>query len=190
MAGEGPAEALSDSELARRVAAGPATEGTEAEAELCRRLGPRIRLYGLRHLRDAAAADDLAQEVLLLTLERLRSGRVREPERLASFVLGASRLVARNQRRGQGRRRALLDRDPGAFTSSTELDTLRLDEDRLRGCLERLAERERAVLVLTFYAERPSADIARELSLTPENVRTVRHRAFARLRDCVQGGDG
>jgi hypothetical protein len=28
----------------------------EAEAELFRRMAPRIRLYGLRHFRDAAAA--------------------------------------------------------------------------------------------------------------------------------------
>lgn len=184
---DGPAEAPSDAELARRVAAGPPGAASLAEAELCRRLGPRIRLYGLRHLRDASAADDLVQEVLLLTLERLRAGRVREPDRLASFVLGASRLVVRGQRRGRTRRQALLDRYPGAFPQAAELDTLRLDEERLRLCLERLAERERSVLVLSFYAERPSAEIARELRLSPDNVRTVRHRAFARLRDCVQG---
>lgn len=184
---DGPAEAPSDAELARRVAAGPPGAASLAEAELCRRLGPRIRLYGLRHLRDASAADDLVQEVLLLTLERLRAGRVREPDRLASFVLGASRLVVRGQRRGRTRRQGLLDRYPGAFAQAAELDTLRLDEERLRLCLERLAERERSVLVLSFYAERPSAEIARELRLSPDNVRTVRHRAFARLRDCVQG---
>ena len=38
------------------------------------RLAPRVRLYGLRHLRDPQAAADLAQQVLLMTLERLRAG--------------------------------------------------------------------------------------------------------------------
>ena len=46
---------LSDADLAQRIAAGH----REAEAEVCSRMGPRIRLYGLRHLRSAAAADDL-----------------------------------------------------------------------------------------------------------------------------------
>ena len=177
----------SDGDLALRVAARGADSG-DAEAELCARLAPRVRLYGLRHLRDPASADDLVQEVLLLTLERLRAGRVHDPDRLASFVLGACRLVVWNQRRGRRRRSELLDRHPGAFPSRAEPDLLPLDLDRLRECLARLAERERAVLVETFYEERPSAVIAGRLGLSPDNVRTVRHRAFVRLRDCVRGG--
>jgi len=177
----------SDGDLARLVVAGGAG-APAAEAELCRRLAPRVRLYGLRHLRDSAAADDLAQEVLVLTLERLRAGRVREPDRLASFVLGACRLVVRNQRRGQRRREGLLDRFPSAFPRDARLETVGLDRGRLRGCLGRLAERERTVLVLTFYAEEPTAAIAARLLTSAENVRTMRHRAFARLRECVTGG--
>jgi RNA polymerase sigma-70 factor (ECF subfamily) len=176
-----------DGELARRVAAAGAG-APEAEAELCRRLGPRVRLYGLRHLRDPAAADDLVQEVLVLTLERLRAGRVRDPDRLASFVLGTCRFVVRNQRRGRRRREDLLGRFAFAFPQETTPATLPLDCGRLRDCLARLAERERTVLVLTFYAEQPSSEIAARLRTSPENVRTVRHRAFARLRDCVTGG--
>ena len=34
-----------------------------AEGELCRRMAPRIHLYGLRGLRDRHAADDLVQRV-------------------------------------------------------------------------------------------------------------------------------
>jgi hypothetical protein len=41
----------SDAELAGRVRGGDRA----AEAELFRRLAPRVRLYGLRHLRDPAA---------------------------------------------------------------------------------------------------------------------------------------
>jgi RNA polymerase sigma-70 factor (ECF subfamily) len=176
----------SDGELARRVAAG-GPPAAEAEGEICRRLAPRVRLYGLRHLRDAASADDLVQEVLVLTLERLRAGRVRDPDRLASFVLGACRLVVRNHRRGRKRREGLLDRFAVELPRATAPDTLALDCPRLRVCLARLPERERTVLVLTFYAEQPSSEIATRLRTTPENVRTVRHRAFVRLRDCVAG---
>ena len=59
---------LSDADLAPRIAGGD----REAEAEMCRRMAPRIRLYGLRHLRSAPAADDLVQQVLLTVLEALR----------------------------------------------------------------------------------------------------------------------
>lgn len=181
-------EDLPDGELARLVAGGAPEEGRRSEAELCRRLGPRLRLYGLRHLRDGAAADDLVQEVLLLILERLRAGRVREPDRLASFALGACRLVVRNQRRGRRRREDLLDRFGGALPSRVEPDIAGVDRHALRSCLDSLGPRDRTVLVLTFYMERTSADIARELALSPQNVRAVRHRALVRLRACVGGG--
>ena len=69
-----PPAALDDGALARRIALAGARPDTSAEAELCRRLGPRIRLYGLRHLRDRHAAADLVQQVLLLSLECLRAG--------------------------------------------------------------------------------------------------------------------
>ena len=41
---------MSDAALVQCVAKGQ----HEAEAEVCRRLGPRIRLYGLRHLHSAS----------------------------------------------------------------------------------------------------------------------------------------
>jgi len=52
-------------------------------------------------------------------------------------------------------------------------------------CLHRLAERDRRVLVLSFYAEKTSAEIAGELRVTATVVRVARHRALGRLRDCV-----
>jgi RNA polymerase sigma-70 factor (ECF subfamily) len=189
MAGTIGVETLEDADLARLIAAGPGGEADEAEAELCRRLGPRLRLYGLRHLRDHAAADDLAQEVLVLTLERLRSGRLRDPERLASFAFGACRLVARNQRRGMRRRQNLMDRFGGDLPRVVEPDLSGLGQRRLRSCLQALEPRQQTVLVLTFYSERDAAEIARELALTTENVRAIRHRALVRLRDCVGKGD-
>jgi len=78
-------EGIEDGELARRIAKGA---DLEAEAELYRRLAPRARLYGLRHLRDRHAAHDLAQQVLLTTHERLRAGYEREPDQCDSDDLG------------------------------------------------------------------------------------------------------
>src|SRR4029079_17797252 len=86
---------VSDADLAQRIAAGD----NDAEAEVCRRLGPRIRLYGLRHLRSAPAADDLVQQVLLKMLEALRAGRLREPDKLAQFALGTCRMTVVDLRR-------------------------------------------------------------------------------------------
>ena len=177
-------EAMNDDDaaLARRIAAAPGEARLEEE-ELARRFAPRIRLYGLRHLRDRDAANDLVQQVLLVTIENLRGGRVREPERLASFVLGTCRNVARDLRRGGHRRQALLDR---YLATEDSAEPALPPPARLADCLQRLVERDRSVLVMTFYAERSADDIARELGLAAGNVRVVRHRALARLRECLE----
>ena len=181
-------EAVSDEALARHIAGGPPGSTDAEEAELYRRFAPRVRLYGRRHLQDAAAADDLAQEVLLLTIERLHAGEVRRPEEIASFILGTSRMMAQGERRVSRRREALAARFMDTTIEVAPLSIASLDADRVAACLSALVERDRLVVELTFYADREAPRIAEDLGVTPGAVRTIRHRAMARLRDCVLGG--
>lgn len=185
-----PAADSPEAQLARRIAAAPpGAARSEAESELYRLLAPRIRRYGLRHLRDAHAAADLAQHVMVLTIERLRDGTLREPERVLSYVLGTSRLTVMDQRRGERRREALLERHGDALLPEPAATVApSLDHHRVANCLERLPERERAVLVMSFYDDQPSDAVGRELGLTPGNVRVIRHRGIDKLRRCVESG--
>ncbi|MFO1314897.1 MAG: sigma-70 family RNA polymerase sigma factor [Burkholderiales bacterium] len=180
------ADTLDDAALARRIAAAGARVDAAAEAELCRRLAPRVRLYGLRHLRDRHAAQDLVQQVLLMTLERLRAGKLREPDRIASFVLGMSRMVVLEIRRGTWRRERLLATYGDTPEAVEASESLALDADRLAACLRALAERERSVVILTFFADKSGDAVGRELALSAGNVRVIRHRALARLRACME----
>jgi RNA polymerase sigma-70 factor, ECF subfamily len=172
-----------DGELARAIAA--RTEAAEAaETELYRRFAPRVRLYGLRHLRDEDAARDLMQQVLLLTIEKLREGAVRDTDMIGSFILGTSRMLAVNLKRRDRRREALLEAFPTGPPFASAAPSL-IDEHELEGCLSGLAERERTVVLLTFYDDRPSRDIAQTLGITEGNVRVIRSRAIGRLRACM-----
>ena len=65
-----------------------------------------------------------------------------------------------------------------------------IDAERLRGCLGALPERERAVLVMTFYDDRPADAVAAELGLSAGNVRVIRHRGLERLRGCMTAEEG
>ena len=85
----------SDAELASAVIGAGLVGSPAAEAELCRRFGRRVRLYGRSRLRDESAVDDLVQRVMLVVLSKLRGGEVREPHRIDSFVLGTARIVTR-----------------------------------------------------------------------------------------------
>jgi RNA polymerase sigma-70 factor (ECF subfamily) len=181
------AQAATDEALARRIAGGlPGTTDAEV-AELYRRFAPRVRLYGRRHLLDGMAADDLAQDVLLLTIEKLRCGGVRRPEEIGSFILGTSRMLARGERRIARRREALSARFADTALEAPAPGGAALDTRRVGPCLRALGERDRLVVLLTFYADREAPRIAEDLGLSPGAVRTIRHRAMARLRGCVLG---
>ena len=176
-----------DCDLARRILAAGPDRDANAEEELCRRFAPRIRLYGRRHLRSDAAAADLVQDVLLLTLQKLRDGELREPDRIASFILGTCRQTVIDGRRGSHRRERILDTFSASLPALTAEAEDAPDSTRLAHCLERLAERERSVLVMSFYAESPADEVARSLGLSAGNVRVIRHRGIEKLRLCMNG---
>lgn len=176
------AGAWNDAELVRQIGSGG---DREAEAELFRRMAPRIRLYGLRHMRDAHAAEDLTQQVLITTIEALRAGRLREPEKLASFVLGTCRLTVLDLRRDAQRKERLLAQFGADLLAPAGSPGPCLDQDRLARCVHSLKERERAVIVMTFYDEQTGADVASFLGISEANVRVIRHRAIHRLRECM-----
>ena len=177
-------------ELARQIVAAAPDSAKKAEAQLYRRLAPRVRLYGRKHLRDDHAAADLVQQVLLTAILKIRAGELREPERVISFVFGICRMVTMDLRRSHIRRERLLEQYGEDLTIADASVAPRLDQERLASCLDRLPERERSVVLMTFYDDKQADEVAALLALTAGNVRVIRHRALNRLRDCVTGGEG
>jgi RNA polymerase sigma-70 factor, ECF subfamily len=175
-----------DGDLARAIAAGAAADA--AETELYHRFAPRVRLYGLRHLRDEDAARDLMQQVLMVTIEKLRAGAIRDMDMIGSFILGTSRMLAVNLKRRDRRRQALLEAFPPEHPA-LRAAAAGIDEHALEGCLSTLAERERTIMLLTFYGDRSSREIAQTLGISEGNVRVIRSRAIDRLRSCL-GAEG
>jgi len=76
------------------------------------------------------------------------------------------------------------------FPPSEERDVpYPLDVARLRRCLDALPQRERTVVLLSFYDERSAAEVADEIGTTAANVRVIRHRSVERLRGCLDWTD-
>ena len=174
---------FSDIELVHRIGTG---NDRSAEAELFRRMAPRIRLYGLRHLRDEHAADDLTQQVLMMTIQALRAARLREPAKLVSFILGTCRMMVLDIRRGAQRKQRLLEQFVAELPLSAQ-PSPSVDEGQLARCVQFLKERERTVIVMSFYDEKTAADLASFLHVSEGNVRVIRHRALHQLRECLGG---
>ena len=176
----------SDGDLARGVAA----RDVAAESELYRRFAPRVRGYGVRHLRDEDAARDLVQQVMLLVIEKLRAGLVRDADQVASFILGVSRTMTQDLKRRDRRRERLREAFIVPEIASYVVEDTSMDLDHLERCLTRLGARERMVVLLTFYGEKNAGEVGQELGVKEGNVRVIRHRAIERLRMCMTSGEG
>ena len=150
-----------------------------------------------RMVRDAAAAEDLAQEVFLrvyrargeylpsakfttwmfriatnLALNALRDGRYRHQEISLDHSFGAAD--------GENDAPALevADRQP-----SIELELIRRDRaERIRRAVEALPEKQRAAVLLHKYQEMDYDEIARVLGCSESALKSLLFRAYETLR--------
>ena len=154
------------------------------ERELCETYAPRVRAFGMRHLRDRAAADDLVQHVLLAALSALREDRIADLSKVGAYVLGTARNAVMDMRRGEARQRRVAERAalPDGYVPSYP----GVDRHRLEHCLGELEVRDRSVVLASFVDDRDADEIGATMKLTPRNVRVIRHRALAKLHDCVE----
>jgi RNA polymerase sigma factor (sigma-70 family) len=170
-----------DASLGQHILQGDPT----AEDELVRRFRGPVFVMALVRTRDAEAARDLAQEVLLQVIQALREGRLRNEESLAAYVHGTARNLVNNYFRSR-RSRELPEPgpDPPAQAPDNSEDLLELADRRrfVHRALERLNAGERAVLQLTLAEGLPPAEIARRLGLKPEAVRQRKSRAMKKIR--------
>ena len=150
---------------------------------------PRLLRYATMLTGEREQAADLVQDVLIVALQKLRAGAVREPERIASFMLGMARQMMLDSMRNSGRRERILNEFPIDLIPVEDPVADEPDEGQLQHCLQALPERERTVLVMTFYDDCPADALGTQLGLSPGNVRVIRHRGLQHLRDCLENAE-
>ena len=126
-----------------------------------------------------AEAEELAQEALVRTWWRWRL--VRRPDDPGSYA----RRVLVNRRRSLLRRAAVEARWLARSRPAEEVALPAGDERAmvLWQAVQALPERQRAVLVLRFHQDLTEAQVARLLGLPLGTVKSLGHRALARLRE-------
>jgi RNA polymerase sigma factor (sigma-70 family) len=166
--------------LVARVQQGDAT----AEEEVARAFRRRVLVMMLSRTRDRAVADDLTQETLIAVLRALRSGQVREPERLGAFVLGTARNVLNGYFRTRSRMPEVVPIAASMLLADPVLEFEAADQRaRAQRALQSLDGDDRRVLVLTLVEGLKPGEIAELLGLSGEVVRARKSRALKRLVD-------
>jgi RNA polymerase sigma-70 factor (sigma-E family) len=157
--------------------------GAEVAAHQDRLFRVALLLTGDRHL-----AEDVLADVCAKVFEKWQAGLVDDPgaylhRALVNEVTGRwwrRRVI----RREQQRRRVVSDNPPP--------DGVVMDRATMLDALRSLPARQRAVLVLRFYEDRPESDVARILGMSLGTVKSTQSRALAALRARwpVGGDDG
>jgi RNA polymerase sigma-70 factor (ECF subfamily) len=132
---------------------------------------------------DREMARDLAQEALVSALTALRSGALRDAERLAAFVYGVGRNVANNYLRRQQGMPVHVPLEPDSIVGPAGPDHLE-DQER-RGLAQRalavLAAGEREILMLTLVEGLKPGEIAARLDAGVDVIRTRKSRALKKV---------
>jgi len=167
-----------------QTGAGPIDWSAELE-----RHGRWLRTVALARVGDAAAADDVMQEVATAALEK--GHQLRDPNSIGAWLYRLAVVGALQYRRRQGRRRKLVEqyaeRGAPAEKNSRDpdpLDWLLADERKsmVRQALERLPRRDAELLLLKYSEDWSYRQMAEHLGMSESAVEARLHRARQKLR--------
>ncbi len=157
--------------------------------DLLRELRPRLISFLHIHMNASKEdAEDCAQDALLVSLETISKGKMRDTEYLLSFLLSTCRnnyLNLQTKRFPQ-----FTDRNPDETTRPPRQLSALLDEEKkdiLSQCLEKLSAGYRTFINYWFtHPEAEAKKAAAHFSMSVENVWTKKHRIIKKLNKCYQ----
>ena len=139
-------------------------------------------------LRDAQAAEDVAQESFIRAYQKLDS--FREEAAFRPWILRIVTNLALNQVRSRGRRLSLLERvGRRAVETEPAADHVILETEEARAvwsAINRLGQDDRLILYLRYFLELSEEDMARTIGKAPGTVKSRLHRAGQRLRHVIE----
>jgi RNA polymerase sigma-70 factor (ECF subfamily) len=170
-----------DAEYVRRLVA----EDPQTEEHFAAYFGQLLSIKLRSRLRTASAVQDAKQETFARVLRTLKTGGLKTPETLGSFVNSVCNNVLLETYRAQSRAGALdEDYDVPDTRADTEVSVLAAEEGaRVRKALASLPDRERRLLTWLFFDERDKDVICRDLGIDRNYLRVLVHRAKKVFRE-------
>jgi len=160
---------------------------------LCKTYYRGIRFFVSRHL-GPEEADDRAHDAILIVVQAIRRGELRDPARLPGYIRTVVRhLIATHIGRRIEMRQRHVGLDSAAETGDTRGDpeAAAAAQERteiMREILMGLSQRDREVLTRFYLLEQSKPQICQEMGLTSTQFRLLKSRAKARFAKLAQVG--
>jgi RNA polymerase sigma factor (sigma-70 family) len=148
----------------------------DSRTELAARAFAVARSTALGVLGDPQAAEDVAQEVAIVAIQRARH--LRDPAKLDAWLYKVATRKAIDETRRR-KRRATVELAPEHEPSSEP-------EQHALHLLEPLPPRQRAALTLRYVHDLPDEAIAKALGCRPATVRSLLSRGREALRETLE----
>jgi RNA polymerase sigma factor (sigma-70 family) len=185
---EDRAREVSAVELAERIGRGDRA----AEELLVRCYGRQLEFILRRRVREPSLAADMAQDALLIVIERLRGPGLDEPDKLVAFLHQTAINLARGEARTYYRRNTHPDQALVDLVAVNEplLDDL-FDREQLGAVVRQLLSelgqpRDRELLQRFYLGEESKERLCAAFEITPAHFDRVHFRARQRFRQIVE----
>lgn len=147
----------------------------------CRRLHPTLVRGLALHLRDRGLAEDVAQETLVRVWERWATVRLATSRDAWAWRVALNLATSRHRRRAaEGRAYARVGPAPDHDRATAADDAV--DRLAVRDAVAALPDRQRAALVLRYFADLSVDDTAAVLDCAPGTVKSLTSKAVDGLR--------
>ncbi len=153
---------------------------SRALAEIYDLYSPRLYRYSMRLLGDACAAEDCVAETFSRFLNALQAGKGPRDYLQAYLFRMAHNLIVDHYRRQPPVEELNDDLPDSENTEETASHNLR--QRRVRAALHELTEEQQQVVALKFLEGWENEEIARTLRKPVGAVKSLQHRALARLQ--------
>ncbi|GEM_PF-2120947 len=147
-----------------------------------------VRRLAKSLLFDQAHVDDVVQQTWMVALQQ----GPRQPENMRAWLAGVVRNLVRRQVRSEGRRarREQAVSGSGAAPSTDELVSMADSQARVVDAVLALPEPYRATVLMRYFEDLSSAQIARRIDVPSATVRTRLRRALEQLREQLDADMG
>jgi RNA polymerase sigma-70 factor, ECF subfamily len=156
-----------------------------AERELCDNLIRGLRFAIARRLDNGPEVDDVVNDVLVTTINNIRSGKLEDPCRLLGYVQAIMMHKSSHCIRDRMRSRsdvAIGDVTVADFRQTPEEAAIRTERSQLvRRTLESLSSIQREILTRFYVDEQSHSEICEQMNLTETQFRLLKSRAKERF---------
>ncbi len=172
----------SDESLMHRLA----QRDAQALAQLAERYAHIPWRIACRMLDDISEAEDIAQEAML-KLWNIQGGWDASGSGIAAWLTRVATNLCIDRIR---RRRTVSGDNLAEQADEAPLADTNIEKDEMRAaiidCIQRLPERQRGAVILTYYEDQPNRDAARAMDMKIKAFESILLRARLSLRKCAE----